>query len=69
MAENADKGGMDVSEHEDTWKGFTAFTKWGTFFVTFLVLFAVLKFALDMGWMPSIITSILPVAVAAYLFR
>lgn len=30
MADNYQRGSMDVSEHEQTWKSFAALVKWST---------------------------------------
>lgn len=52
------KGTMGVLGHKKTFGGFMGFTKYGGAAIALLVLYPTLVFGTPLGWLPSLITTL-----------
>ncbi|MEL6569178.1 MAG: aa3-type cytochrome c oxidase subunit IV [Pseudomonadota bacterium] len=48
-------GSMEISDQENTWKGFMTASVWGSAIIMAIVAYATLTLAIGMNWMVSLI--------------
>ncbi|MEM9740049.1 MAG: aa3-type cytochrome c oxidase subunit IV [Pseudomonadota bacterium] len=48
-------GSMDISDQENTWKGFMVASVWGTAIIITIVAYITLTLAIGMNWMVALI--------------
>ncbi len=53
------RGTMGVTGHKKTFGGFMGFTKYGGAAIALLVLYPTLVFGTPLGWLPSLITTLI----------
>ena len=56
---NYERGTMGVSEHRKTFGGFMGLTVYGGAAMALIVIYPILVFGVKMGWLPSLITTII----------
>jgi hypothetical protein len=68
MAEGAfEHGQMDTHQQELTFHSFIMLSKWGSLYIAVLILFLVLWFATDAGFLGGLVTAIVVLAAGTYV--
>ena len=63
------KGTMGVSEHKKTFGGFMGFTVYGGAAVALIVLYPTLVFGTPLGWLPSLIATLILGFILGAVFK
>ena len=62
-------GEMDISMHEGTFRGFMTASKWLSLVTLAVVLWATLAFAVGIGWLISIIPTVIFMVAGAFFVK
>jgi hypothetical protein len=69
MAEPYEHGQMDTRQQELTFHSFIMLTKWGSLYLAALLLFLVLWFATDAGFLGGLIATIVVIVAGTLVLR
>ena len=69
MAEPYEHGQMDTRQQELTFHSFIMLTKWGSLYLAALLLFLVLWFATDAGFLGGLVATIVVIVVGTIVLR
>ena len=69
MAEPYEHGQMDTRQQELTFHSFIMLTKWGSLYIAGLILFLILWFATDFGFLGGLVATIVVIVVGTIVLR
>jgi len=69
MAEPYEHGQMDTRQQELTFHSFIMLTKWGSLYIAALILFLILWFATDFGFLGGLVATIIVIVVGTIVLR
>jgi hypothetical protein len=69
MAEPYEHGQMDTHQQELTFHGFIMLAKWGSLYIAAMILFLVLWFATDAGFLGGLVTTVIVVVIGTIVLR
>ena len=69
MAEPYEHGQMDTRQQELTFHSFIMLTKWGSLYLAALLLFLVLWFATDAGFLGGLVATVIVIVAGTLVLR
>ena len=69
MAEPYEHGQMDTRQQELTFHSFIMLTKWGSLYLAAMLLFLVLWFATDAGFLGGLVATVIVIVVGTIVLR